>query len=69
MSDAHDKTALFRYKAVEDQSAAVRAVLQDVCCPAGKGLQSLWADCWVPNLGRSYVYYQSQKRTHYYSPN
>ncbi len=30
MSDAHDKTALFRYKSVEDESAAVRTVLQDV---------------------------------------
>lgn len=30
MSEAHDKTALFRYKSVEDESSAVRAILQDV---------------------------------------
>lgn len=30
MSDAHDKTALFRYKSVEDESSGVKTVLQQV---------------------------------------
>ncbi len=30
MSDAHDKTALFRYESVEDDASAVRTILQDV---------------------------------------
>lgn len=30
MSDAHDKTALFSYKALEDDPSAVRTVLQHV---------------------------------------
>ncbi len=30
MSDAHDKTALFRYKALEEEPSAVRTIMQDV---------------------------------------
>ncbi|NMA60831.1 MAG: IreB family regulatory phosphoprotein [Firmicutes bacterium] len=30
MNDAHDKTALFRYKALEDEPSQVRTILQDV---------------------------------------
>lgn len=30
MTDAHDKTALFSYRALEDESSGVRTILQDV---------------------------------------